>query len=99
LVGPLVLGFSLEDPGSVGRVLKDFVREHEKLKVKAVSIGGSLYGAKDLERLASLPSREEALSILAGTLKAPIARFVRTLSEPTAQFVRTVKAVAESKGG
>lgn len=99
LVGPLVLGFSLEDPGSVGRVLKDFVREHEKLKVKAVSIGGSLYGAKDLERLASLPSREEALSILAGVLKAPIARFVRTLSEPTAQFVRTVKAVAESKGG
>jgi large subunit ribosomal protein L10 len=97
LVGPLVLGFSLEDPGSVGRVLKDFVREHEKLKVKAVSIGGSLYGAADLERLASLPSREQALSLLAGVLKAPIARFVSTVAAPTAQFVRTLKAVAESK--
>jgi large subunit ribosomal protein L10 len=97
LVGPLVLGFSLEDPGAVGRVIKDFAKDHNKLVVKAVSIGGQLYGSKDIERLAALPSKEQALAMLMGVMKAPIGKFVRTLAEPTAKFVRTVKAVADSK--
>lgn len=97
LVGPLVLGFSLEDPGAVGRVVKDFAKDHDKLVVKAVSIGGQMYGAADLERLASLPTREQALSMLLGVMQAPIAKFVRTLAEPTAKFVRTVQAVADAK--
>lgn len=99
LVGPLVLGFSLEDPGAVGRLMKDFVKANEVMVVKAVAVGGKLYGAKDLDRLASLPTKDQALSILMGTLQAPISKFVRTLAEPTAQFVRTVKAVADQKGG
>ncbi|MBL6752539.1 MAG: 50S ribosomal protein L10 [Nevskia sp.] len=97
LVGPLVLGFSLEDPGAVGRVIKDFAKDHDKLVVKAVSIGGQLYGSKDIERLASLPSKEQAIAMLMGVMKAPIGKFVRTLAEPTAKFVRTAKAVADSK--
>jgi large subunit ribosomal protein L10 len=97
LVGPLVLGFSLEDPGAVGRVIKDFAKVNDKLVVKAVSIGGQLYGSKDIERLASLPNREQALAMLMGVMQAPIAQFVRTLAEPTAQFVRTVKAVADKQ--
>jgi large subunit ribosomal protein L10 len=97
LVGPLVLGFSLEDPGAVGRVLKDFAKENDKLVVKAVAVGGTLYPAADIERLASLPTKEQALSMLMGVMQAPIAAFVRTLAEPTAQFVRTVKAVGEQK--
>ncbi len=97
LVGPLVLGFSLDDPGSVGRVIKDFAKENEKLVVKAVSIGGQLYGSKDIDRLAALPSKEQALAMLMGVMKAPISKFVRTVAEPTAKFVRTVKAVADSK--
>jgi large subunit ribosomal protein L10 len=97
LVGPLVLGFSLEDPGAVGRVIKDFSKANDKLVVKAVSIGGALYGAKDIERLASLPTREQALALLAGVMQAPIAKFVRTLNEVPAQFVRAVKAVADQK--
>jgi large subunit ribosomal protein L10 len=97
LVGPLVLGFSLEDPGAVGRVIKDFAKDHEKLVVKAVSIGGQLYGSKDIERLASLPSKEQAIAMLMGVMKAPIGKFVRTVAEPAAKFVRTVKAVADSK--
>ncbi|MCK9383280.1 MAG: 50S ribosomal protein L10 [Nevskia sp.] len=96
LVGPLVLGFSLEDPGAVGRVIKDFAKENDKLVVKAVSIGGQLYGSKDIDRLASLPSKDQALAMLMGVMKAPISKFVRTLAEPTAKFVRTVKAVADS---
>lgn len=97
LLGPLVLGFSLEDPGAVGRVVKDFAKDHDKLVVKVVSIGGQMYGAADLERLASLPTREQALSMLMGVMQAPIAQFVRTLAEPAAQFVRTVQAVADAK--
>jgi large subunit ribosomal protein L10 len=97
LVGPLVIGFSLEDPGAVGRVVKDFAKENDKLVVRAVSIGGQLYGAKDIERLASLPTREQAIAMLMGTMQAPIAKFVRTLAEPTAKFVRTVKAVGDQQ--
>lgn len=97
LIGPLVLGFSLEDPGAVGRVIKDFAKVNDKLVVKAVSIGGQLYGSKDIERLASLPTREQALSMLMGVMLAPITQFVRTVAEPTAKFVRTVKAVGDKQ--
>jgi large subunit ribosomal protein L10 len=97
LTGPIVLGFSLEDPGAVGRVIKDFAKDNEKLVVKAVAVGGTLYGAKDIDRLASLPTKEQALSMLMGTMLAPISQFVRTLNEPTAKFVRTVQAVADKQ--
>lgn len=97
LTGPLVLGFSLEDPGAVGRVLKDFAKGNDKLVVKAVAVGGHLYPAADIERLASLPTKEQALAQLLGVMKAPIGKFVRTVAEPTAQFVRTVQAVADQK--
>jgi large subunit ribosomal protein L10 len=97
LVGPLVLGFSMEDPGAVGRVIKDFAKANDKLVVKAVSIGGQLYGPKDIERLASLPTREQAIAMLMGVMQAPIAKFVRTVAEPTAKFVRTVKAVGDKQ--
>lgn len=97
LVGPLVLGFSLEDPGAVGRVIKDFAKENDKLVVKAVSIGGQLYSAKDIDRLAKLPTREQALSLLLGAMKAPIGKFVTTLHAVPSKFVRTVKAVADKQ--
>lgn len=98
LIGPLLLGFSLEDPGAVGRLIKDFAKDNNVMVVKAVAVSGTLYGAKDLDRLATLPTKDQAISMLMGTLQAPIGKFVRTLAEPTAQFVRTVKAVADQKG-
>lgn len=98
LVGPLVLGFSLEDPGAVGRVIKDFAKENDKLVVKALAVGGTMYPASDIDRLASLPTKDQALAMLLGTMKAPISAFVRTLAEPTAKFVRTVQAVADKQG-
>lgn len=97
LVGPLVLGFSLEDPGSVGRVIKDFAKENDKLVVKALAVGGTLYGAKDIDRLASLPTKDQAIAMLMGTMKAPIEKFVRTLAEPAAKVTRAVKAVADKQ--
>lgn len=99
LVGPLIIAFSLEDPGAAARVVSAFAKEkgNEKLVVKLVAFGGKLYGAGDLDRLASMPTRDQALSILMGTMKAPIEKFVRTLAEPHAKLVRTIAAVKEAK--
>lgn len=97
LVGPLILAFSLEDPGSAARLISAFAKTNDKLVVKLVAVGGKRYDASELERLASLPNREQALSLLMGTIKAPIEKFVRTLAEPHAKLVRTVAAVRDQK--
>jgi len=97
LVGPLVLAFSQEDPGAAARVLGDFAKDHNALQVKLVSVGGQLYEASELKRLASLPTRDQAIGILMGVMKAPIEKFVRTLAEPTAKMVRTVAAIRDQK--
>jgi len=98
LVGPLVLGFSLEDPGAVGRVIKDFAKDNDKLVVKALAVGGTMYPASDIDRLASLPTKDQAIAMFLGTMLAPISQFAATLAAPTAKFVRTVKAVADKQG-
>ena len=96
-VGPLILAFSMEDPGSAARVISDFAKEHDKLVTKLVSIGGQLYDASELKRLASLPNRDQAISMLMALMKAPVEKFVRTLAEPHAKLVRTVAAVKDQK--
>lgn len=97
LKGPLILAFSTEDPGAAARLVKEFAKGNEKLVPTLVSIGGQLLPATDLEKVASLPTRDEALSMLLGVLIAPITKFVRTLAEPHAQFVRAVAAVKDQK--
>ncbi len=97
LSGPLLLAFSQEDPGCAARVVKDFAKSNEQLVVRMVSIGGEALPANDIDRLASLPTREQALAMLLGVMQAPIAKFVRTLAEPTAKMVRTFAAVRDSK--
>jgi len=97
LKGPLILAFSTEDPGAAARVVKEFAKGNEKLVPTLVSIGGQLLPAADLDKVASLPTRDEALSMLLGVLKAPISKFVRTLAEPHAKLVRTVAAVKDQK--
>jgi large subunit ribosomal protein L10 len=95
LKGPLVLAFSREDPGAAARVVKGFAKEHEKLVTVALSIGGELYPASDIDRLASLPTLEEARTSLARLLNAPLTKLVRTLAEPAAMLARTLKARSE----
>jgi large subunit ribosomal protein L10 len=99
LTGPLMLAFSTEDPGSAARVIKDFARTHSKLEVRMVAIGGQLFGPEELERVANLPTREEALSQLAATFRAPLDKFARTLNEVPGKLVRTVEAVRMQKAG
>jgi len=97
LKGPLVLAFSKDDPGAAARVVKDFSKSNEKLVATLVSLGGDVLPGKDLEKVASLPTREQALSMLLGTLKAPIEKFVRTVAAPHTKLVRTVTAVRDAK--
>jgi large subunit ribosomal protein L10 len=92
LKGPLVLAFSREDPGAAARVFKGFAKDHEKLKTVALSVGGELYPASDIDRLASLPTLEEARASLLRVMSAPLTRLVRTLAEPAAMLARTLKA-------
>ena len=97
LKGPLVLAFSKDDPGAAARVVKDFAKANDKLVPTLVSIGGQVLSAKDIEKVASLPTREQALAQLLGLLKAPIEKLVRTLAEPQAKLVRTIAAIRDQK--
>lgn len=97
LRGPLLLAFSQDDPGAGARVLRAFARDNEALKPVSLAIGGKLLPADELERLANLPSREQALGLLLGVLQAPIVKLVRTLAEPHAKLARLLAAVRDQK--
>ena len=99
LTGPLVLAFSQEDPGAAARLMRDFVKNkaNEKLVVKSLSVGGQLLPAADLERLASMPTKEEAISLLMACMRAPLDKLARTLNEVPGKLVRTVEAVRQQK--
>ncbi len=97
LSGPLLMAFSQEDPGAAARVLKDFAKENDKLVIKALSVSGQLLAASELDRLASLPTKEQAISMLMSVMQAPIAKFARTLNEVPGKLVRTVAAVRDAK--
>jgi large subunit ribosomal protein L10 len=88
LVGPLLYAFSTEEPGAAGRLIKEFAKGNDKLKPILVSVEGKLLPAAHVDVLASLPTREQALAMLA-----------RVLAEPAAMFARVVKAVADKQGG
>lgn len=97
LTGPLILAFSDAEPSAPARLFRDFAKTNEKLSVKILAISGQLYESKDLDKIASLPTRNEAIATLMAVLKAPITKFVRTLAEPHAKLVRTVAAVRDAK--
>jgi large subunit ribosomal protein L10 len=97
LKGPLILAFSEDDPGAAARLIKGFAKDHNKLVPTLVSLGGVVLSGQDLEKVASLPTRDQALAQLLGVLKAPIGKFVRTLAEPHAKLVRTIAAVKDQK--
>ncbi len=97
LTGPTMFAFSQEDPGSAARLIKDFSGEFEALEVKAVSIGGQVYGANEIDRVAKLPTRDEALALLMSVMQAPVTKLARTLNEVPGKLVRVVAAVRDQK--
>lgn len=98
LTGPLMLAFSQEDPGAAARLIDEFKKENDLLIPRIVSIGGQVLDVSELKRLASLPTREQALSQLMAVMKAPLDKLARTLNEVPGKLVRTLSAVNEAKG-
>ena len=96
MVGPLAYGIS-SDPVKVAKVLHEFARGNDKFVIKAGAMANFVMSPKDVANLATMPSREELIAKLMGTMRAPIATFVRTLSEVPGRFVRTVAAVRDQK--
>ncbi len=97
LVGPTILAFSQEDPGSAARVAKDFAKDFAKFEVKALAVGGKLLSASNIDALAKLPTREEALAQLMSVMQAPIAKLASTMNEVPSKLVRVVAAVKDQK--
>ena len=97
LTGPLLLAFSMEDPGAAARLIKDYAKSNDKLVTKLVVVGGEVYDASELGRLSSLPTYDQAVAILMGVMKAPVEKFVRTLAEPHTKLVRSFAAVRDAK--
>lgn len=97
LTGPLLYAFSTEDPGAAGRLIKEYVKAHDALKPKLVAVGGKAYPASHVDVLASLPTRDQALSMLLSVLVQPATMLVRVLAEPAVQTARVINAVGQQK--
>jgi len=96
LTGPLIYGIS-NDPVQAAKVLDTFAKTNDKLVIKAGALPNSILDANGVKALATMPSRDELLSKLMGTMQAPIAQFVRTLNEVPTKFVRGLAAVRDQK--
>ncbi len=96
LTGPLIYGIS-KDPVQAAKVLAAFAKDNDKLVIKAGALPNSTLDANGVKALATMPSRDELLSKLMGTMQAPIAQFVRTLNEVPTKFVRGLAAVRDQK--
>jgi large subunit ribosomal protein L10 len=97
LTGPLVVAFSMEDPGAAARIIKDFVKTHPKMEVKLISISGKLLAASELDTLAKMPTYEQAISLLMAVIKAPVEKLARTINEVPGKLVRTIAAIRDAK--
>lgn len=96
MAGPLIYGIST-DPVAAAKVMQDFAKTNEALVIKAGAMPNYLMDAAGVKALASMPSRDELLATLLGTMQAPIAKFVRTLNEVPSKFVRTVAALRDQR--
>lgn len=97
LVGPLVFGFAKNEPSAAARLFRDFGKDNKELEVKSLSVAGEYYNASQLDMVASLPTRDEALGQLAAMLMAPVTQLARTMKEPTQMLVRALDDYSEKK--
>ena len=97
LVGPTILAFSQEDPGAAARVLKDFAKENDDFEIKALSVGGQLMDASQIDVLAKLPTLDQARSMLMSVMLAPVTKLARTMNEVPSKLTRAVAAVRDQK--
>lgn len=96
-IGPTLVAFSQEDPGSAARLLKDYAKDIDALEVRALAIGGEMLGADQLDRVATLPTLDQARAMLLSVMLAPITKLARTMNEVPGKLTRTVAAVRDQK--
>ena len=99
LKGPLVLAFSKDDPGAAARVVKAFAKDNEKLVATLVSVGGEVLSAKDIDKVASLPTRDQARAQLLGLLMSPAQQLAAVIAAPAQDLVRVIAAFADKRKG
>ena len=97
LSGPLVLAFSGDEPASAARVINDFARDNEALVVKIVALRGRLLTPGDVKALATMPTKDQSISMLMAVMKAPVEKLARTLAEPANKLARTMAALRDQK--
>ncbi len=97
LLGPNILAFSIEDPGAGARVFKDFAKEIEEFEIKALSVGGKLLPAEQIDALAKLPTRDQAISMLMGVMLAPVTKLAMTVNDIPGRVTRVMAAVRDQK--
>ena len=97
LSGPVILGFSQEDPGAVARVFRDFIKENEALVVKGLGVSGEFIDADQLKRIASLPTKDQAIGMLMALMLAPTEKLVKTLNEVPTKLTRVVAAIRDQQ--
>ena len=97
LMDPLIFAFAQDDVAALAKIMNNFAKDHNKLVIKVVALNGKLLRPEDAEALAKLPTREVALAMLMGVMKAPIEKLVRTIAAPTGKLARTLAAVRQEK--
>lgn len=97
LKGPLVLAFSQQDPGSAARVMEAFAKDHSKVEVRLIALGGKLLNPSELGNLAKMPTRDQAISLLMAVMKAPVQKLAATINEVPGKLVRTIAAIRDAK--
>ena len=97
LSGQVILGFSQEDPGAVARVFRDFIKDNEALVVKGLGVSGEFVDADQLKRIADLPTKDQAISMLMALMLAPTEKLVRTLNEVPTKLTRVVASIRDQQ--
>ena len=97
LIGPVILGFSQQDPGAVARVFRNFIKDNKALVVKGLGVAGEFVDAGQLKKIASLPTKDQAISMLMALMLAPTEKLVRTLNEVPTKLTRVVAAIRDQQ--
>lgn len=97
LSGPVILGFSQDEPGAVARVFNDFTKENKDLIVKGLGVEGEFIISDKLTIIAGLPTKNQAISLMIATILAPISKLASTLNEIPTKATRVISRVADEK--
>ena len=97
LFGPSLFAFSFEEPGAAAKLLKTYAKNFDELEIKALVVEGQLLDGSQIDILAKLPSKEEAYSLIANVLQAPVGKFATLLNEVPSKLARVLSAVHDNK--